>query len=270
MSGASGRWATRWTNPGRTTRTGAGGPRPRRARRRAGATRRCPARPGRRRPSRRRSRRPGARPGRRRARGSARGQLAAGQLLASRRARRSGRGSRTRRRGRSRPPWRASCPCPCRPCVAGVRDDRVRLVAVALVHGVRGATACVRPPTPSGDASSPTSARVRPQPSTSSSEEATSLWARRATSDGQVLAVPVGEDRALGLTVVGEDHEPVLPRRRAGHQLQLVEDAVDGLERLEALRPQDAGVVGDLVVVDEVDVDRADAPAACAGRPGSC
>ena len=43
----------------------------------------------------------------------------------------------------------------------------------------------------------------------------------------------------------------------AGHQLQLVQHAVDGLERLQALGPEQAGVVGDLVVVHVVDVDRA-------------
>ena len=81
MSGHSGRCAARCDEPGGVgPERQLGGRRPRRVRRRAGATRRCPARPGRRRPSRRRSRRRDARPGRRRARGSAR-ELAAGRAL---------------------------------------------------------------------------------------------------------------------------------------------------------------------------------------------
>jgi hypothetical protein len=36
----------------------------------------------------------------------------------------------------------------------------------------------------------------------------------------------------------------------------LVQNPVDRLERLEALGPENSGVVGDLVVVNVVDVDR--------------
>ena len=84
----------------------------------------------------------------------------------------------------------------------------------------------------------------------------TSASASRATSVGQVLAVPVGEDLALGLAVVGEHDEVVLPRRDRGDLLELGEDGVDALERGQRLRLQHAGVVGDGVVVDVVDVDR--------------
>ena len=60
----------------------------------------------------------------------------------------------------------------------------------------------------------------------------------------------------MGLPVVGEDDEVVLARGDPRDDLQLVEDAVDRLQGLEALRAQHPGVVGDLVEVDVVDVDR--------------
>ena len=128
----------------------------------------------------------------------------------------------------------------------------------------------VRPPTPLLDPSSSTSARVRPQPSTLSSDDRDVGLRQSGHQAGQVLAVPVREGRALGLAMVGQDHEPVPPRRGAGHLLQLVQNPVDRLERLEALGPEDSGVVGDLVVVHVVDVDRPGAAQACAGRRGSC
>ena len=76
---------------------------------------------------------------------------------------------------------------------------------------------------------------------------------------GQVLAVPVGEDRALRLAVVGEHDDVVLPRCDGGDRLDLGEHGVDAGQRVQRLGLQDAGVVGDGVVVDEVDVDAAPA-----------
>ena len=155
-------------------------------------------------------------------------------------------------------PRRRASPCPWRPWSRASRRPHPARCGRPCPWRSRRTASCGRRRR-RGEASSPTSARVRPQPSMSSSEDGDVALGEPGDERRQVLAVPVGERRALGLPVVGEDHEPVLPRCRAGHQLQLVEDAVDGLERLEALRAQDARVVGDLVVVDEVDVDRADA-----------
>ncbi len=137
----------------------------------------------------------------------------------------------------------------------GRRRDRVGVVAITLVHGVRGrlhraaADAAGRGELP------------HQRPGTTPALDV-GVGGRDValgeTSDErcEVLPVAVEERRALRLPVVGEDHEPVLPRRGTGHHLQLVEDTIHGLESLQALRTQYSRVVGDLVVVHVVDVDR--------------
>ena len=71
---------------------------------------------------------------------------------------------------------------------------------------------------------------------------------------GEVDPVPIGEDRSLGLPVVGQDDQPVRPRRCRGDLLQARQHVIEPIERGQRLRPQAAGVMGHLVVVDIVDV----------------
>ena len=71
----------------------------------------------------------------------------------------------------------------------------------------------------------------------------------------EALAVALEERRAEALAVVRQDDELVRPRRLLGRLDQRRDrpvDAVERLERLDALRP---AVVGELVVVGEVGVD---------------
>src|SRR5262249_34128396 len=70
------------------------------------------------------------------------------------------------------------------------------------------------------------------------------------------LAVPLLEGRALRLAVVREDDDLVGPRGVAAGALDAPEGFVKLTERLERVRPLDAGVVGDLVVAREGRVDR--------------
>ena len=69
------------------------------------------------------------------------------------------------------------------------------------------------------------------------------------------LAEPVGERFALGLPVVGQRDEQVAPRRQLGGSVQAADLAVDLAEHGERVEPLDAGVVGDLVVAEEIGVD---------------
>ena len=72
---------------------------------------------------------------------------------------------------------------------------------------------------------------------------------------GQCPAVPLEERRSLALTVVGQYDDLVRVRQRVDDPLQRAEHAVEAFERLQRLGPGRSGVVGDLVVVDEVAVD---------------
>ena len=56
--------------------------------------------------------------------------------------------------------------------------------------------------------------------------------------------------------MVGQDHEVVGPRRVLGGASEAAQRPIDAVERLEALRPLRAAVMGDLVVVGVRDVDR--------------
>jgi len=69
------------------------------------------------------------------------------------------------------------------------------------------------------------------------------------------LAIALREHRARALSVIGEHDEAIGPRCVGGGLLDDPDDLVeacDGVARLNAVR---SGVVGDLVVVDEVGVD---------------
>ena len=55
------------------------------------------------------------------------------------------------------------------------------------------------------------------------------------------------ERRALGLSVVGQDDEPVGPRREPGCSLQPADLPVDAAQHSERVVPFDPGMVGHLV-----------------------
>ena len=80
-------------------------------------------------------------------------------------------------------------------------------------------------------------------------------------TSSSVAAVPLAEGRPLALAVVGEDDDRVVARRARGRPLERGERLVDAGQRAERLQPLGAGVVGQLVVVDEVDVHDRRAPA---------
>ena len=85
----------------------------------------------------------------------------------------------------------------------------------------------------------------------------------RDTRSDRLDTVAVGEDLALRLPVVGQHHDAVVALGLGGHPLELAEEGVEPHQRVEGLGPHDAGVVGDRVVVDVVDVD-------AAGTGGQC
>ena len=64
----------------------------------------------------------------------------------------------------------------------------------------------------------------------------------------------MGERLALGLPVVGQRDEQVAPRRELGGPVEPPDLAVDLAEHAERVEPLDAGVVGDLVVAEEIGV----------------
>src|SRR5882762_8861007 len=69
------------------------------------------------------------------------------------------------------------------------------------------------------------------------------------------LATALVEARAGALAVIGQDDEPIRPRGVGGRLGDQADDLVDPGDRVAGLRAVWAGVVSDLVVVDEVDVD---------------
>ena len=72
----------------------------------------------------------------------------------------------------------------------------------------------------------------------------------------QRLAVPLPEGGALALAVVREDDELIGPWGVRGRHLQHPDEVVEAGQRGQRLRPGRTGVVGDLVVVGEVAVER--------------
>ena len=72
----------------------------------------------------------------------------------------------------------------------------------------------------------------------------------------QRLAVPLPEGGALALAVVREDDELIRPRGVRRRRLQHPDEVVEAGQRGQRLRPGRTGVVGDLVVVGEVAVQR--------------
>src|SRR5437868_2689241 len=70
------------------------------------------------------------------------------------------------------------------------------------------------------------------------------------------LAIALREHRAGALPVVGEDDEAIRPRRIHGGHLDDPDDLVKATYRVARLDALGSGAVRDLVVVDEVDVDR--------------
>ena len=55
---------------------------------------------------------------------------------------------------------------------------------------------------------------------------------------GEVDSVPIGEDRSLGLPVVGQDDEPVAPGRGRGDLLQARQHVIEPIERGQRLGPR--------------------------------
>src|SRR5207249_3920979 len=69
------------------------------------------------------------------------------------------------------------------------------------------------------------------------------------------LVVPLTKCRARTLPVVGKHNEAIASRRVRGGLLEEPDDAVQSAERIESLDAFGTGMVGDLVVVHEIDID---------------
>ena len=70
------------------------------------------------------------------------------------------------------------------------------------------------------------------------------------------LAIALREHRAGALPVVGEHDEAIRPRRVRGGPLDDPDDLVQPRDGIAGFDPVGPGVMGDLVVIDEVHVDR--------------
>ena len=73
---------------------------------------------------------------------------------------------------------------------------------------------------------------------------------------GQRLTRAFDERRALGLAVIGQHHDPVRTRRPPGGALDPPDLTVEIAEHGERVGPLRSGVMGHLVVPEQVDVDR--------------
>ena len=84
------------------------------------------------------------------------------------------------------------------------------------------------------------------------------VWAREILNELlDRLLIALFEHGAGTLAMIREDNETVRPRCVGSRFLDETDDAIQPRYRIARLHPGRAGVVGDLVVVDEIDVDRA-------------